>query len=249
MAMEAESPHDRLPAEAADGDMPLLAEGNAGCAPDGAGSVDLASLVADHHGPLYRYAFRLTGSVHDAEDLTQQVFLIAREKIGQVRQAEQVRGWLYTVLRNCYLKGLRLRRPTPATTLDINLDGLPEELDESPIDVERLQSAIMQLPDDFRLALLMFYFEDLSYREIADALAIPLGTVMSRLARAKHQLKRYLQPSSAAQAEVPPSPLRVLPIKAVPIQSAAELALAGAGLAPSPKSLLPTTTGPLANRP
>ena len=73
----------------------------------------MVQLVADHHQELYRYAYRLSGSVSDAEDLTQQAFLIAQQKLGQVRDAGSVRGWLFTVLRNCYLKarGKRLALP------------------------------------------------------------------------------------------------------------------------------------------
>ena len=70
-------------------------------------------LVADHHQELYRYAYRLSGSVPDAEDLTQQVFLIAQEKLCQVRDAGSVRGWLFTVLRNCYLKSRGKRQALP----------------------------------------------------------------------------------------------------------------------------------------
>ncbi len=148
---------------------------------------------------LYRYAYRLSGSVHDAEDLTQQTFLVAREKLSQVREAEHVRGWLCTVLRNCYLRGFRQHVPTPAANLELKMDDVAEEADESPIDSEQLQAALGQLPADFRLVLLMFYFEESSYREIANALAIPLGTVMSRLARAKNYLRRILQPPTSEQ--------------------------------------------------
>lgn len=72
---------------------------------------DLASLVVEHHAVLYRYAFRLSGSAADAEDLTQQAFLVAQQKLDQVRSAECVRSWLFTVLRNCYLRSFRKRVP------------------------------------------------------------------------------------------------------------------------------------------
>src|SRR6516225_4025132 len=69
--------------------------------------LDLPRLVADHAEVLYRYAFRLTGSVADAEDLTQQTFLIAHQKLSQVREPAGARGWLFAVLRRVYLKSQR----------------------------------------------------------------------------------------------------------------------------------------------
>lgn len=156
-------------------------------------AMDAAQLVAEHHQAVYRYAFRLTGSVADAEDLTQQVFLTAHQKGGQIRNEERVRSWLFAVLRNCFLKAKQKRRPVPAGSLKLNIDSIPEETpDDEAIDRERLQIALDQLPPKYRVALVMFYFEDRSYREIAEEMDLPIGTVMSRLARAKAQLRTSL---------------------------------------------------------
>ena len=161
-------------------------------APDGP-AMDVARLVADHHQAVYRYAFRLSGSVADAEDLTQQVFLTAHQKGGQIRNERSVRSWLFTVLRNCFLKTRQRQRPVPAANLKLNIDSIPEETpDDEAIDRERLQMALNQLPPNYRLALVMFYFEGRSYREIAAELELPIGTVMSRLARAKAYMRRNL---------------------------------------------------------
>ena len=201
-------------------------------------------VVAEHHVALYRYAYRLTGSVHDAEDLTQQTFLVAREKISQVRDAELVRGWLCTVLRNCYLKGFRRRVPISQENQELSLDEVAEEVVESPIDGEQLQAALGQLPDDFRLVLLMYYFEESSYREIADALAIPLGTVMSRLARAKNHLRRLLQPQSSETAPIAEKP-PIAEKTGQPVQPASGLAETRPE---TETSLLPFPSGPIATR-
>jgi RNA polymerase sigma-70 factor (ECF subfamily) len=154
--------------------------------------VDLVRLVEEHHADLYRYAYRLSGTAADAEDLTQEVFLIAQQKLDQVRDAECVRGWLFAVLRNCYL-GIK-RRPTPiaATNMAVDLDSLPEAVDRQDIDREQLQAAINELPDEFKLVVLQYYFEDRSYREISEQMQLPIGTVMSRLSRAKAHLRRRL---------------------------------------------------------
>jgi RNA polymerase sigma-70 factor (ECF subfamily) len=160
--------------------------------------LDIGQLVADHHHPLYRYAYRLSGSVADAEDLTQQVFLIAQQKIHQVRDTECQRGWLFTVLRNCYSKSFRGRLPTVGSEFDMG--AVPAAIVEQAVDTEQLQSALNALGDEFKIVVLMFYFEGRSYREISGLLEIPLGTVMSRLARGKSHLRRLLGDAEARHA-------------------------------------------------
>jgi RNA polymerase sigma-70 factor (ECF subfamily) len=158
---------------------------------ESAGRLDVGQLVVDHHQALYRYAYRLCGSAADAEDLTQQVFLTAQQKIDQVLSADCARGWLFTVLRNCYLKGRRQRHPLSAASMDLDVNAIPAA-QVPPIDREALQRAINSLDDQFKTVLLAFYFEHRSYREIAEILNIPPGTVMSRLSRAKAHLRSQL---------------------------------------------------------
>ncbi|MBX7167618.1 MAG: sigma-70 family RNA polymerase sigma factor [Pirellulales bacterium] len=153
----------------------------------------IEQLVAEHLAPVYRYAYRLTGSTVDAEDLTQQTFLVAQEKLGQLREVEAARAWLLTILRHAYLRRGRRRAPFNASSIELNLDAIPEDRpEETPLDEARLQQALNELPDDFKLVVLMFYFEDCSYREIAERLELPIGTVMSRLSRAKSHLRTKL---------------------------------------------------------
>jgi RNA polymerase sigma-70 factor (ECF subfamily) len=161
---------------------------------------DIAQLVVEHHQAVYRYAYRLSGSVADAEDLTQQVFLAAQQKLDQLHSPEKARSWLFAVLRNEFLKGLRRgqRLGSPDPTLSIACIPAAVPCDED-IDRERLQQAINGLSPEYRAVVLMFYFEDLPYRAIADQLGIPIGTVMSRLARAKQALRGSLfEPHEAA---------------------------------------------------
>jgi RNA polymerase sigma-70 factor (ECF subfamily) len=160
---------------------------------------EIAQLVDEHHAVLYRYAYRLTGSVHDAEDLTQQAFLAAHQKLDQLRDRQRASSWLCSILRNAWLKALQRRHATPASTLELDLQNIVQTPDEStPIDRELLQRALDDLPAEFKVVLLMFYFEGLSYRAIAEQLAVPLGTVMSRLARGKAHLRRRLEPATLA---------------------------------------------------
>ncbi len=155
--------------------------------------MNVTQLVQEYHGGVYRYAYRLTGSVADAEDLTQQVFLIAQQKLAQLRTPECAQSWLFAILRNSFLKSRKKRRPIPAGDLNFDVERIPSEIrEEEEIDSDRLQEAINELPEAFRIVLVMFYYEDCSYREIAEQLELPMGTVMSRLARAKGHLRARL---------------------------------------------------------
>ncbi len=152
--------------------------------------LDLPRLVSDYSGLLYRYAFRLTGRQADAEDLTQQTFLIAHQKLHQVRDGAAARGWLFAVLRHVYLRARQKSQVERLATTSLNVELLPEDVDDHPaIDREHIQGAIDALPDAYKLVLLSYYFEDLSYREIAERFELPVGTVMSRLSRAKDHLR------------------------------------------------------------
>ncbi len=155
-------------------------------------SLDIRALVRDYHPDVYRYAFRLSGSRADAEDLTQQTFMIALQRLPQLRQPDRVLSWLFAIVRTCYLKAERKTTPLTATSIELDVDRIPEPADEGPVDQELLQAALDELPDEFKLVVVMFYFEECSYREIADQLQIPIGTVMSRLTRAKGRLRQRL---------------------------------------------------------
>ncbi len=166
----------------------------------------IAELVAEHHAALYRYAYRLSGSTADAEDLVQQTFLIAQSKLEQVRSAECARSWLYVVLRNTYLKSRRKRLPMTAGDLELSLDSIPEELPQPVlVDSEELQAGLNSLPEEFKIVVMLFYFEHCSYKEIAEQLELPIGTIMSRLSRAKGHLRSRLFPQNTDESS-PPTP-------------------------------------------
>lgn len=152
----------------------------------------LRELVEHHYEVLYRYAYRLTGQVADAEDLTQQTFLTAQRKLDQLREPEFARAWLFTIARNGYLKQLRSQPDNPVVSLEAigePTDSAPDELD---VDSERLQHILNEMPEEFRSTVILFYFQEFSYKEIAAQLDLPIGTVMSRLARGKSYLRRRL---------------------------------------------------------
>jgi len=153
----------------------------------------LSTALAEHLPRVYAYAFRLGGSADVAEDLTQQAYLVAQQRLHQLRDRDRLVSWLLRIVRNLFLKSCRRRVPLSASQLDIEVDQVIQaEVLESSCDEEQVRRALAQLPDDYRTVVLMFYFEELSYREIADELGIPAGTVMSRLSRAKSHLRRLL---------------------------------------------------------
>ncbi len=149
-------------------------------------------LMACHHELVFRYAYRLTGCRSSAEDISQEVFLRAFKSVEQLRDPRAERGWLLTITRNEFARWCRLAAAQRATSTTDDVAD-PEAGNEQ--DLERrdwVQAALDQLEPEFRSVVLMFYFEQLSYTEIAESLEIPMGTVMSRLSRAKSHLKRSL---------------------------------------------------------
>ena len=155
---------------------------------------EIAQLVAEHHQAAYRYAYRLTGSVQDAEDLTQETFLVVQRKIGQLRNIDTPRAWLFAILRNCFFKERKRWRPSLAGDMSLDVEWVEGPSVGEDVDRDELQEVLDRLPEASRLVLVMFYFEQCSYREIAERLEMPIGTVMSRLSRAKDYLRSELFP-------------------------------------------------------
>jgi len=167
----------------------------------------LNSLVTEHYQALYRYGYRLSGSAADAEDLVQETFCKAQARISQLQHPGRAKAWLFTILRNVFLHRCRKKQVESLVSLDgvrEPVEPLPEELPE--VEPDQLQAALMELPEEFRTPLILFYFEDFSYRDIAEQMDVALGTVMSRLSRAKAFLRERLLapalPSRSARDEL-----------------------------------------------
>jgi RNA polymerase sigma-70 factor, ECF subfamily len=159
---------------------------------------------------LYGYAVVLSRNSTEAEDLVQETCLRALRNIGQLRPDSNVKGWLFTILRNIWLNEVRRRRTTPER-VELDADGSsavepvdpsrdPHAVYVSSIEREQVRQAIQQLPLEFREIIILREYEELSYQEIAAVLNCPPGTVMSRLARARSRLREFLQPEFLGQA-------------------------------------------------
>jgi len=147
--------------------------------------------VDRHLENVYAYAYRLAGSHDDAEELTQQTFLIAQQHYRQLRDPTRAEAWLFRILRNHFLKSRQRKRPLVASQHGVLVDQIEQPChDFNDVDQDQqIQRALASLSDDFRTVVLMFYFEQLSYRQIAKELGLPMGTVMSRLTRARRKLR------------------------------------------------------------
>ena len=159
----------------------------------GSSRLAIEALVEVHYAPLYRYAFRLSGSSQEAEDLTQETFCLAQNKLHQLREADRAKSWLFSILRNAYLHRVRQAKQQKQVSLD-GIGEIPERVSEPLplVDSAQLQEALNELPEAFRTPLILCYFEEFSYKDIAEQMNVPMGTVMSRLARAKTYLRQRL---------------------------------------------------------
>lgn len=162
-------------------------------------SLTVQQLVEAHYQSLYRFAFRLAGCAHEAEDLTQETFCLAQTNLRQLREPAKARSWLFTILRRAYLHRQRQKKVN-----SLEMDELGEVPDRSAeenleVDPDRLQQILQELPEVYRTPVILYFFEEFSYREMAEQLQVPLGTVMSRLARAKAYLRERLGSSLMAE--------------------------------------------------
>lgn len=157
----------------------------------------LNQLVEEYYEALYRYAVRLSGSAADAEDLTQEAFCKAQTQYSQLRDPDRARPWLYAILRNAYLQRLRADKNAKLVSIEAVGDVVDRpDVPEPEFTAEQLQSALNDLPEGYRTPVILFYFEEMSYRDIAEQMDLPIGTVMSRLARGKAFLKDRLRGQS-----------------------------------------------------
>jgi RNA polymerase sigma-70 factor, ECF subfamily len=171
------------------------------------GSPSEADMLSEHIDGLYSYALALSRNRVDAEDLVQETYVRAIPAVQRLRKESNVKSWMFTILRNIWLN--QLRQPRIAVQMsgtDID-QGLPEfrvpsakdphSLLLTSLDQDQVRQAISRLPVDSREIILLREFEDLSYQEIAGVLKCPIGTVMSRLGRARSKLRELLSSTPA----------------------------------------------------
>jgi len=167
-------------------------------------SPDFEKQVLEHLDMLYAVALNLTRNAADAEDLTQNAVVKALRFHDKFKEGTYIKAWLLTILRNTFINEYRKRSRlplqvelsgteaaetpvTPNSPADVNhVDALLELLDDE------VRLAVAELPEDFRQAVIMADLEEKSYKEIADIMGCPIGTVMSRLYRGRKILRGQL---------------------------------------------------------
>jgi len=151
---------------------------------------------------LYGYAMVLSRNASQAEDLVQETCLRALRSVSHLRADGSRKSWLFTILRNIWLNQLRHQR-TVGEMAELDVDGSEanEPVDRAPdphrdyvskLEREQVRNAIRELPVEFREVIMLREYEELSYHEIAALLDCPVGTVMSRLSRARSRLRDLL---------------------------------------------------------
>ncbi|HXR48781.1 MAG TPA: sigma-70 family RNA polymerase sigma factor [Candidatus Limnocylindrales bacterium] len=154
--------------------------------------------VLPHLDAAYNLARWLAGNDHDAQDVAQEACLRALKFFGSFR-GDNGRAWLLTIVRNTFYTWLRKNR-SPENVIELGEEGLAVEdvtvnaeiLNSQLADTESIRRAIEELPVEFREIVILREMEGFSYKEIADLADVPIGTVMSRLTRARRQLQKRL---------------------------------------------------------
>jgi RNA polymerase sigma-70 factor (ECF subfamily) len=176
----------------------------------GKGHPQFAIDLTEYLDGLYSYALALSRNRTEAEDLVQETCLRAIRAMESLRAESSAKSWLFTILRNIWFNQLRQRRTAPEI-VELDLDGTgpnqaaanekdPHAIYVSNIEQEQVRAAIEQLSHESREIIILREYEGLSYQEIATVLDCPLGTVMSRLARARRKLRDLLFPNTVSAA-------------------------------------------------
>jgi RNA polymerase sigma-70 factor (ECF subfamily) len=166
------------------------------------GSDQADTLGIEHIDGLYGYAMVLTRNRTDAEDLVQETYLRALPAMAKLRADSNIQGWLFTILRNVWRNQLRQWRNRPRVVeIDADNDAInsvgslakdSHDIYVCQLETQWVREAIERLPLKFREIVFLREYEELSYRQIAEVLNCPLGTVMSRLWRARAELRTLL---------------------------------------------------------
>ena len=182
-----------------------------------------AELAMEHMSSLYSAALRMTRNPADAEDLVLETYLKGYRGFGGFEEGTNLKAWLYRILTNTYINSYRAKQRRPDETdleevedlyLYRRLGGLEaarasrsaeDELLEGFTEAE-IKDALEQLPENFRMPVLLADVEGFSYKEIAEILDIPIGTVMSRLHRGRKGLEKLLYDFAVARRLAEPVP-------------------------------------------
>ncbi len=155
---------------------------------------EFEDLVDQYYQALYRFGFSLAKNPDRAADLVQQTFVIWAQKGHQLKDRSKAKTWLFTTLYREHLGSARKSQRHPELEISEVEHEIPSEENESgrELDAQRAVSLLRGLDETFRAPLTLFYLQQHSYKEIAEVLDVPIGTVMSRISRGKDQLRKKM---------------------------------------------------------
>jgi len=156
---------------------------------------------------LYKSAIRMCGNPENAQDLVQETLYAAIKHFGQLKDPEKTKYWMFSILKNLFLREIEKTKKRAEIEFDSICDRLSggHNIEEEFLRAElksSIRDVLNTLEEKLRLPLTKFFFDGLSYKEISDCMNIPIGTVMSRIARAKVHLKKELLRSEPIRSEV-----------------------------------------------
>jgi RNA polymerase sigma factor (sigma-70 family) len=163
--------------------------------------VDYEQAVNSFYEPLYGFAYSLSGNENDACELTQETFARLLSKSAQVREESKLKSWLFTTLYRVFLGWKSRERRLPHFEISSVEHEIPPVAAELVDMMERdtVRDALLKIDERYRVPLMLYYLEEHSYEEIAELLEIPIGTVMSRLSRAKVLMRQCLAARSIGE--------------------------------------------------
>jgi len=185
----------------------LATEPTAPTVPPGVTAWDFDSKTMPYVDSLYNTAYRMTGNSQDAEDLVQETFFKAYKYYDKFEEGTNLKAWLFKILKNTFINNYRKKKLEPKSVEFSEIEESFERIvrhdpDDAPLDPETqylssimdegVKKALESLPTDYRMVVLLADLEDFSYKEIAEILDCPVGTVMSRLYRGRKLLEKAL---------------------------------------------------------
>ena len=158
-------------------------------------NLNFEEIVSAYYQPLYRFGYSLAKNEHEAGDLAQQAFFIYAEKGDSLRDKSKVKSWLFTTLYREFLRGRRKDARIDSCEPEMleNIGGSVEPHVRRSMDGHLAVEALQEVDAVYREPVALFYLKDLSYKEIAEILDVPIGTIMSRLSRGKAQLREIFK--------------------------------------------------------
>jgi RNA polymerase sigma-70 factor (ECF subfamily) len=168
---------------------------------------DFSSAALPYRDQLFKTALRMTRSVEESEDLLQETYLKAYKYYDRFQEGTNLKAWLFRIMKNSFINNYRRKKQRPP---HLEFDELQEGFEEAEVEAKagveidpesgvldqevdhEIRDALLALPHDYKMAVMMVDLQGFSYQEVADMFGVPVGTVMSRLYRGRKKLERSL---------------------------------------------------------